>query len=126
MKERVSSEISVRVETVYMESSSRPGKYFFKYKITILNESEKIVRLLSRHWVIMDFLEWPREVNGPGVVGHTPILEPGESFTYTSGVQLRKRMGTMRGQYVFMDLNTKNEFDVKIPKFLLVVNELYN
>ncbi len=126
MGNKVSSDIAVKVETFYMDNISEPNKYFYKYRITIKNESDKIVRLLSRQWVIMDLLEWPREIEGAGVVGETPILEPGESFTYISGLTLKKRIGTMRGKYIFQNLNDKTQFEVKIPKFLLLAGELSN
>ncbi|MCB1615683.1 MAG: Co2+/Mg2+ efflux protein ApaG, partial [Pseudomonadales bacterium] len=79
-------------------------EYAFSYTITISNHSDDTVQLISRHWIITDGNNHVEEVRGPGVVGKTPILEPGESFTYTSGALVKTPAGSsMKGSYQFID-----------------------
>ena len=83
--EAVTTGIRVRVEAEYSEVHSRPqlNQWFFLYTIIISNESDRVVRLLNRHWIITDATQQVQEVRGPGVVGQQPVLRPGESFEYT-------------------------------------------
>ena len=88
-----------RVEVVpeYLPEQSDPdeGVYGFAYTITITNDGLVPAQLMSRHWLITDAIGKTEEVKGPGVVGHQPLLKPGESFRYTSGCRLRTPSGTM-------------------------------
>lgn len=99
-------------------------QYFFGYKVTIINESNRVVQLRSRHWVIVDEKGRVEEVRGPGVVGEQPVLLPGKRFEYTSGCPLRTMSGSMQGSYSFVVLNDQDgewgeTFEAKIGKFKL-------
>ena len=94
-----SYELTVQVRTRYLPEQSEPeqGSYAFAYTITIRNTGDVPSQLISRHWVITDADEQVQEVNGLGVVGHQPLLPPGESFEYTSWATIKTPVGTMRG-----------------------------
>lgn len=118
--EAVTRRIRVRVEAEYAPDRSQPlrNQWFFLYTIEITNESDEIVQLLSRHWIITDAMGDVQEVRGPGVVGEQPVLEPGESFRYTSGCPLTTPFGSMHGTYQMV--NGKREvFDIEIAPFTL-------
>ena len=91
-------QFSVEVEPQYLpeQSSPRAAVFSFAYTITITNLGEATGQLLSRHWNISDANGHTEEVSGMGVVGHQPVLKPGESFQYSSGCQLRASSGTMQ------------------------------
>ncbi len=112
----------VRVETkpFFLPEQSSPdnSKYLFGYRITISNEGERPVQLLSRHWVIIDADGDREEVKGPGVVGETPLIEPGQSHTYSSFCPLETTWGTMEGTYQMRD-DAGEEFDAAIGRFVL-------
>lgn len=111
---------SVAVEPQYLPDQSMPGEgvYSFAYTITISNTGEVPAQLISRHWIIADAQGGTEEVKGLGVVGHQPLLKPGESFQYTSGCRLRTPTGTMHGSY-FCVADDGARFDVDIPLFVL-------
>ncbi|SDX96046.1 Co2+/Mg2+ efflux protein ApaG [Hymenobacter psychrophilus] len=115
--------VTVSVITNYLPDYSSPGQehYVFAYKIDIRNNSEYTVKLLRRHWFISDANGVVREVEGEGVVGQQPVLEPGESHQYVSGCNLKSGVGKMRGTYQMERLMDGNEFDVEIPEFTLIV-----
>ena len=98
--EAVTTGIRVRVEAEYSEEHSRPqqNQWFFLYTITVSNESDRVVQLINRHWIITDATQQVEEVRGPGVVGQQPVLRPGESFEYTSGCPLPTPFGSDGGQ----------------------------
>jgi len=102
------------------QSDINNKRFVFAYTITIANESEIPFQLLSRHWIIQDANRKIEEVYGEGVVGEQPLINPGESYTYSSGAVLETEMGTMEGRY-FMLSQTNDEFEVVIPKFVLSV-----
>lgn len=112
--------ISVRVTTEYLPRQSVPsqGKYAFAYHIRIENRGEEAVRLLSRHWIITDGNARVKEVRGPGVVGETPRIEPGDDYRYSSSVLLDTEVGTMEGSYQMIS-DQGETFDAMIPPFLL-------
>jgi ApaG protein len=118
--EALTRAIRVTVRSRYDPSRSRPaeGLWFFLYTITIANEGEETAQLLSRHWIITDGLGRVEEVRGPGVVGETPTLAPGESFEYTSGCPLATEVGSMRGTYQMVTASGER-FDVAIAEFTL-------
>jgi ApaG protein len=116
-----SIEISVEVKYWPEQSLPKENHYFFIYFITIVNKSEHSVQLLARHWDIFDSVNDFRTVEGEGVVGETPILEPGEKFEYNSGCNLTSDMGYMKGFYTMKRLIDKKVFHVEIPKFELIV-----
>lgn len=115
--------IEISVESKYWSEQSIPkeGHYFFVYFITIKNKSSFKVQLLTRHWDIFDSTGDKRVVEGEGVVGETPILEPGQKFEYNSGCNLVSDIGYMKGFYTLVKLATNEEFKVEIPKFDLIV-----
>ena len=113
-------EIDVRVEPLYLPEESDPLQetYGFAYTITLSNHGEAPAQLISRHWIIVDADGHREEVRGLGVVGHQPMLKPGEGFEYTSGCRLRTPTGTMEGSYRFVR-EDGDSFDVPIPRFVL-------
>jgi ApaG protein len=118
--EAVTKSVRVEVESQYAPERSQPhqNEWFFYYTIRITNESSERVQLLSRHWIITDATSHSEEVKGPGVVGETPVLAPGESFQYTSGCNLKTSTGVMRGTYQ-MVTEEGGLFDVEIAAFAL-------
>jgi ApaG protein len=118
--EAVTRNVRVAVRSEYAADRSRPQEqqWFFLYTITLTNQGTEIVQLLTRHWIITDGDGRIEEVRGPGVVGQQPILNPGESFTYTSGCPLGTSFGMMEGTYQ-MSTATGEHFDVKIAPFTL-------
>lgn len=114
--------IEVSAKPTYMESQSDPAqsRYVFTYTITIRNTGSAAARLMSRHWVITDADMKVEEVRGPGVVGETPHLKPGESFEYNSYCVLATPVGTMRGSYE-MHADDGHRFEADIPEFTLSI-----
>ncbi len=112
--------IRVSVKSEYAPDRSRPAQqqWFFLYTITIRNESADTVQLQTRHWIITDGSGHVEEVRGPGVVGQTPTLAPGEAFTYTSGCPLTTPFGKMEGTYQ-MTSKSGEHFDIAIAPFTL-------
>ena len=100
------------------QSHPKDDRWFFLYTITITNEGQDVVQLLSRHWLITNGTGQVKEVRGPGVVGEQPVLAPSESFTYTSGCPLDTSFGTMEGTYQ-MVTKSGERFDAKIAPFTL-------
>jgi ApaG protein len=111
--------ISVRSAFVPERSNPRDNYFLFTYEVTIANDGERPARLLTRHWIITDAAGEVQEVEGDGVVGETPYLEPGDSFTYTSFCPLRTETGTMEGSYGMVRPDGER-FDAVIPTFTLV------
>ena len=118
--EAVTQSVRVRVECEYAPDRSAPAArhWFFLYTITIANEGDETVQLMTRHWSITDGNSDMREVRGLGVVGEQPVLPPGESFTYTSGCALTTPFGTMEGTYQMVTPEGES-FDVRIAPFTL-------
>jgi ApaG protein len=114
--------ITIEVETSYIEGQSEPEKerYVFSYTITIRNEGDVPAQLISRHWIITDANGHTQEVHGEGVVGEQPHLNPGEGFQYTSGTMIGTPVGSMRGAYQMVAENGV-EFDAIIPPFTLAI-----
>jgi len=112
--------IAVTVRPIYLDDQSAPeeGRYVWAYHIRIENNGAEVVQLLNRHWRITDALGRMQEVRGPGVVGEQPVLEPGESFEYTSGTPLSTPSGIMVGSYE-METPAGERFEVAIPAFSL-------
>lgn len=119
MATAVTHDIRVSAEARFDASHSDPkaGRFLFSYRITIANHGQRPVQLLRRHWHISDSLSAAREVEGPGVVGETPELAPGDEFTYSSFCDLRSSFGRMRGTYLMQHLDDGSHFEVAIPAF---------
>ena len=113
---------TVSVRTQYLPEQSNPDRtnYVFTYTITITNTGTVPAQLISRHWVITDANNRVEEVAGLGVVGHQPLLKPGEQFEYTSGTQLSTPQGCMSGRYFFV-AEDGHRFEVQIPEFVLTL-----
>lgn len=120
MAEAKKYEIEVRVQTQYLADQSEPtaGRHVFSYTISILNTGTVAAQLISRHWIITDAENLVQEVRGLGVVGHQPLLNPGQSFEYTSGCALATPVGTMKGSYQ-MTAEDGVQFEAAIPEFVL-------
>jgi ApaG protein len=110
--------ISITVDARFSPEHSAPSRrhWFFLYTITITNESDLTVQLVSRHWIITDEDGRVEDVRGPGVVGEQPVLMPGERFEYTSGCPLTTPSGRMHGTYQ-MVTPTGDRFDAVIAPF---------
>ena len=120
MYDTVTRNIRVRVVPAYLAERSDPdeSRYVWAYTVTIENEGEETVRLESRYWKITDQNGRMEEVRGPGVVGETPTIGPGQSYRYTSGCPLTTPSGIMAGSYRMVS-ETGERFDVAIPAFSL-------
>ena len=122
MYEKTTRNILVSVQPFYLEEQSAPEEERFvcAYRVTIENRGWETVQLLRRHWKITDRLGRLQEVEGPGVVGETPVLKPGESFEYTSGCPLPTPSGIMVGTYQMTTVGDPEEqFDIDVPAFSL-------
>ena len=102
------------------ESDADARRYVFGYQIVIVNEGEEAAQLLSRHWTIIDSIGRQHEVEGPGVVGQTPRIEPGQSFDYQSFCPLKTPWGTMEGSFA-MRRNNGQTFEARIHRFYLTI-----
>ncbi|MEO5909819.1 MAG: Co2+/Mg2+ efflux protein ApaG [Pelobium sp.] len=122
MVAKITEGVKVSVETTYQPEYSNPANehFMFAYKIQIENLSDYSVQLMRRHWNIFDSNGTKREVEGEGVVGLQPVLEPGQHHEYVSGCNLKTDMGSMEGTYQMKRLVDNEWFDVKIPKFALI------
>jgi ApaG protein len=113
-------QVAVQVRYLADQSDEADNRHVFAYTITLTNEGEHAVQLLSRHWIINDANDHVQEVKGKGVVGEQPVIRPGQSFEYTSGTVLATQVGTMTGSYLMQVLDG-GEFTVPIPQFVLSV-----
>lgn len=122
MVAQITDGIKVSVETTYQPEYSNPASehFMFAYKIEIENLSGYSIQLLRRHWRIFDSNGNYREVEGEGVVGQQPVIEPGETHEYVSGCNLQTDMGTMHGSYEMKRLADNETLIVQIPKFSLI------
>lgn len=112
--------IRVTVQPTYLDEQSSPGDNHFvwAYHVQIENLGEEVVQLRARHWRITDSMGRMQEVRGAGVVGEQPVLNPGDSFEYTSGTPLGTPSGIMVGSYE-MENHSGERFDVDVPAFSL-------
>ncbi|WNO54751.1 Co2+/Mg2+ efflux protein ApaG [Stakelama saccharophila] len=113
--------IVVRVSVSYLSEQSEPdrGRWFWAYHVRIENAGEVTVQLLTRHWIITDGRGARHSVEGDGVVGEQPRIEPGTSFDYVSGCPLSTPTGSMQGSYRVL-AEDGTAFDVAIPQFALI------
>jgi ApaG protein len=119
---QITQGVKVSVETEYQPSYSSPSQYHyvFTYRITIENQSDFTIQLMRRQWFIHDAGFQPREVEGEGVVGQQPVLEPGQSHQYVSGCNLKSGIGKMVGTYLMERIVDGTTFRVNIPEFIMV------
>jgi ApaG protein len=122
MVTQVTNGISISVQTQYSEKHSFPERrqFLFGYRIIIENNSEYTVQLMRRHWYIFDSSGEKSEVEGVGVVGEQPVLEPGQTHEYQSACNLTTDMGKMRGNYSMERQVDGLKFEVEIPEFQLI------
>ncbi|HJW27126.1 MAG TPA: Co2+/Mg2+ efflux protein ApaG [Rhodocyclaceae bacterium] len=113
-------QVEATPEFIPDQSDPENERYVFAYTITIRNIGSVPAQLISRHWIITDANESVQEVRGLGVVGHQPLLKPGQSFEYTSGCSLNTPVGTMKGTYQ-MTAEDGTQFEADIPEFILAV-----
>lgn len=120
--------ISVSIEVTYQAEFSNPNQhhYVFTYKVTIENRSSATVQLMRRKWEIFDAAESSKIVEGSGVVGQQPVLEPGESHTYVSGCNLKSGLGKMKGVYYMEKLSDGRNIEVIVPEFQMIASIFHN
>ncbi len=123
MPSLITRDIEVSVEARFLREHSAAGEFAFAYEVTVLNRGDEAVQLLRRHWVITDGMGHVREVEGAGVVGEQPIIEPGQSFTYNSWATLPTPVGTMRGAYQMVS-SVGGIFETAIPEFILNADQM--
>jgi ApaG protein len=113
--------ITVRVRSAFLDEQSRPdeGHYLWAYRVRIENKGDVAVQLLRRSWMITDARGRVQEVHGDGVVGETPVIEPGCAYEYQSGTPLATPSGVMTGQYHMIETGSGDAFDAEIPPFSL-------
>lgn len=114
-------DVTVRVSVSFLPEQSDPGKgrWFWAYHIRIENEGRRAVQLISREWTIIDGRGGRHEVQGEGVVGEQPVIEPGSAYDYVSGCPLHTQTGSMEGRYHMIGADGSS-FAVAIPRFSLI------
>jgi ApaG protein len=122
MVTKITDGVKISVETIYQPEYSNPANehFMFAYRVNIENLTENSVQLLNRHWQIFDSNGTKREVEGEGVVGQQPIIEPGNNHEYVSGCNLKTDMGSMKGSYEMKRIADGQKFRVNIPEFYLI------
>ena len=128
MVKQTTEGVQISVKTAYQPGYSSPAQshYVFTYEITIENKSEFSIQLLRRHWFIYDSDGEVRQVEGEGVIGIQPIIEPGQIHKYVSGSNLKTDMGKMKGTYLMEKIVDGSHFKVIIPDFTLMPNYRLN
>ncbi|MBW3523574.1 MULTISPECIES: Co2+/Mg2+ efflux protein ApaG [unclassified Chryseobacterium] len=128
MFSKITSNIKVSVDPEYDSKNSYPSenRYVFKYNIVIENDGDFPIKILKRKWLIFDVGFGFTEVVGDGVIGLTPDVEIGDNFAYFSNVMLRSGVGNMSGKYLVENSDTKEQFEIDIPKFSLLSEVLSN
>src|SRR5262245_33189349 len=115
-------EFTVSAIPHYLAEQSAPDEdqYVFAYTVTIQNTGDVTGQLMSRNWIITDADGQSQEVRGDGVVGEQPVLEPGQTYEYTSGCPLTTPVGSMRGSYQCV-ASDGTKFEAPIPEFVLSI-----
>jgi ApaG protein len=113
-------EFTCKVSVAYLPEQSQPSAdvYAFAYTVTIANSGDVAAQLIARRWIVSDANGHTEEVRGLAVVGHQPLLKPGEKFEYTSWTRIATPQGTMRGTYLCMTEQAQ-PFDAVVPEFML-------
>lgn len=127
MIQQQSPSITCQVHTRYVEEQSQPEKsrYIFAYTITIRNLSQQPVQLISRRWLITDANGKQLTIEGDGVVGEQPVIEPMQEYTYTSGTALETPLGVMQGHYVMLDEQSE-QFLAEVAPFRMAIPNILN
>lgn len=127
MSDATTRGIRVQVESEYLAERSDPrsSTYYFAYHVRISNVGSDTAQLVSRHWIITDENGHVEQVKGPGVVGEFPVLEPGDSFEYTSFCPLTTAFGSMHGSYT-MRTRSGGTFEAEIAPFTLAMPGVVN
>ena len=114
-------DILVRVRAFYLDDQSEPenSRYVWAYRVAVENRSRVTVKLVGRTWRITDGIGRTQTVQGEGVVGEQPVLQPGQAFEYTSGTPLPTPSGFMAGAYHMVAEGSGEVFDIEIPAFSL-------
>lgn len=111
---------SVSVRHLPEQSDPQTHQYAFAYTVTIRNTGDVTAQLIARHWIVADASDHIEEVRGLAVVGHQPLLKPGEHFEYTSWTRIATPHGTMRGTFMCMTEDAQ-PFDTPVPEFGLTL-----
>lgn len=121
MVTQITKGIKISVKTAFEGTFFKNHRihFAFSYEVTIENQSKDPVQLQSRHWQIFDALNEEEIVDGEGVIGKKPVIQPGAHHTYTSGCLLTSPIGAMRGYYTMINLSNTRRFKVLIPTFKL-------
>ena len=122
MVTEITAGVQVSVEAEYQPEYSSPSQYHyvFTYRVTIENKSDRTIQVLRRNWLIQDASYPNRVVDGDGVVGQQPIIEPGNKHHYVSGCNLKSGIGTMSGTYQVERLIDGKLLNISIPKFQMI------
>ncbi len=128
MVTKITEGVKVSVETIYQPEYSNPANehFMFAYRINIENMGEYTVQLMRRNWNIFDSNGSKRVVEGEGVVGQQPTIEPGEKHEYVSGCNLKTDIGSMKGSYEMIRVVDGQKFQVNIPEFQLIASYKLN
>lgn len=128
MVSQISEGVNISVETFYQPeySNALNAEYMFAYRITLENNNSFPVQLLRRHWYIFDSNAEHREVEGEGVIGIQPVINPGKKYQYVSGCNLRSEMGKMHGMYFMENSHNKQTFLIKVPAFEMIAPSKLN
>lgn len=128
MSDTTTRGVRIIAQPRYVPEQSNPdeSQWLFAYHITIRNQGEQPVQLLTRHWIITNGEGKVEEVRGAGVVGHQPLLKPGEEFQYTSGCPLDTPVGTMHGEFSMVLPDSGERFEARIAPFRLAVPKVLN
>ncbi|WP_371188213.1 Co2+/Mg2+ efflux protein ApaG [Thalassotalea maritima] len=117
--------VATTVDFIEEQSDSYQHRFVFSYTITIENNSDLTLQLMSRSWLITDANGQQVSVEGDGVVGQQPILQPGQRYRYSSGSIIKTPIGTMEGFYTMQDMDNQH-YRVDIPVFSLAVPNVVN
>lgn len=122
MKTATTKGVQITVHTWFREDLSdiSDERYFFNYRIYMLNHNDFDVQLLYRDWYVFDSYTNPKLISGEGVIGEQPILKKEQHFDYVSGCEITSDFGAMKGYYTFRNLHSGELFRVVIPMFSLV------
>ena len=128
MKTAITEGVKVSIETVFQPEYSSPlnDHFMYAYRVEVSNLTDNAVQLLRRHWEIFDSNSTKRAIDGEGVVGIQPVINPGQTHVYVSGCNLKTDFGSMKGNFTVKRLADDALLVVDIPEFLLVAPYKFN